>query len=148
MNVTLSWDMTAVIRLLVLFGLVAVPPPGLLDIPMMPTRRFRRGPGVAGIALAATLVAAPRIAAHTDTATAPDTAVKAAFPYDFARFAEWPALPSGASIAVCIIGSEQIATAIVETVRGQNISGYTLDVSGPQESAAWRVCHVRDGHVQ
>ena len=47
--------------------------------------------------------------------------MKAAFLYNFAKFAEWPALPSGAPIVVCIVGDDAIAAALVETVRGQNI---------------------------
>ena len=89
----------------------------------MSPRRFLSGRlGVASIALAATLFAAPGIAADA----APDVVVKAAFLYNFAKFAEWPALPSGAPIVVCIVGDDGIAAAVVETVRGQNISGHTL----------------------
>jgi uncharacterized protein DUF4154 len=104
---------------------------------------FRRAwPGIASIALVATLTVGPRIAAGNGADVAPDVAVKAAFLYNFAKFAEWPALSSGAPILVCIVGDDGIAAAFIETVRGQNISGHTLDVSRPQDSTMWRVCHV------
>lgn len=108
--------------LLMLFGLGAVPS--------------------RGIALAATFIAAPGIAADTSTQTAPDVAVKAAFLYNFAKFTEWPALPSGAPIIACIVGDDGIAGALVETVRGQNISGHALEVWRPQQDTSWRVCHL------
>ena len=73
---------------------------------------------------------------------APDVAVKAAFLFNFAKFAEWPALPAGAPIVVCIVGDDGIAAALVDTVRGQNISGHALEVRRPQDSAAWRACHL------
>lgn len=105
----------------------------------MSPRRFLSGRlGVASIALAATLFAAPGIAADA----APDVVVKAAFLYNFAKFAEWPALPSGAPIVVCIVGDDGLAAAVVETVRGQNINGHTLEVRRPQNSVTWPVCHL------
>ena len=55
--------------------------------------------------------------------------MKAAFLYNFAKFAEWPALPPGAPIVVCVVGDDGIAAALVDTVRGQNISGHALEVS-------------------
>jgi hypothetical protein len=110
---------------------------------MMSTLRFRDGRlGVASIALATALIAAPGIAADGATDMASDVAVKAAFLYNFAKFAEWPALPSGAPIVVCFVGDDGIAAAFVETVRGQNISGHTLEVLRPQGSVTWRTCHL------
>jgi len=95
------------------------------------------------IALVIALAAAPGAVRAADSAdAAPEVAVKAAFLYNFAKFAEWPALPSGAPIVVCIVGNDGIAAALVETVRGQNISGHTLEVSRPQGGAGWRACHV------
>jgi hypothetical protein len=98
--------------------------------------------GVASIALAATLIAAPGIAAGSGTDLAPDVAVKAAFLFNLAKFTEWSELRPGATIAVCIVGADGIAAALVETVRGQNISGHTLEVRRSQESTTWPACHV------
>jgi len=110
---------------------------------MRSTLRFRGGwLCVASLALAATLIAAPGIAADHGTDTASDVAVKAAFLYNFAKFAEWPALPSGTPIVVCVVGDDGIAAALVETVRGQNISGHTIEVRRSQDSATWRACHL------
>jgi uncharacterized protein DUF4154 len=97
---------------------------------------------VASIATAATLVAAPGRPTGDGVSAAPDVAVKAAFLYNFAKFVEWPALAAGARLVVCAVGDDAIAAALVETVRGQNISGHQIDVSRPHDSRAWRDCHV------
>ena len=108
---------------------------------MMSAFGFRGGwLGVASFALASTLVAAPGIAAGADGA--PDVAVKAAFLYNFAKFAEWPKLAPGAPILVCIIGNEKIAAAFADTVRGQNISGHGLEVLRPLDPDTWGVCNL------
>jgi uncharacterized protein DUF4154 len=111
-----------------------------MDVAMMSWRR------VASLAMAATLIAAPGIAAGAGAAggadVGSDVAVKAAFLYNFAKFTEWPALPSGAPIVVCILGDDRIAAALVETVRGQNISGHALEVWRPQDASKWPSCHL------
>jgi hypothetical protein len=105
---------------------------------------FARRLGIAFITLAATFVASSATAASARASAdvAQDVAMKAAFLYNFAKFAEWPALPAGVPLLVCIVGNEGIAAALVETVRGQNISGHPLEIRRAQESAAWRACHV------
>ena len=67
--------------------------------------------------------------------------MKAALLYNFAKFAEWPGLPSDAPIVFCVVGDDPVAAAL-EPVRRQNISGHTLDVRRPHDSAMWPVCHV------
>jgi hypothetical protein len=76
------------------------------------------------------------------TATASDVSVKAALLFNFARFTEWPALPAGGPIAVCVVGDEGVAAALAETVRGQNIAGHALVARRPGDIAAWGGCHV------
>ena len=86
---------------------------------------LRRGEwiGIAGVVLAATLIAAPRINAGGASDAASDDAVKAAFLFNFAKFAEWPALSADAPIVNCIVGGDGVAAALVEMLRGQSISG-------------------------
>jgi len=69
-------------------------------------------------------------------------AVKAGFLYNFAKFAEWRALPSGARLVFCIVGDDDVATALAETVYGQILDGHGLDVRSPQDSRTWRGCHL------
>jgi hypothetical protein len=110
---------------------------------LMPPLPFRSGwLGVESIALAATLVVVPGLSAVNASEVATAVAVKAAFLYNFAKFAEWPALRSGAPIVACIVGDDEVAASLVETVRGQNISGHALAVLRSPESDTWRVCHL------
>jgi hypothetical protein len=112
-----------------------------MGVSIISTRRGRGGPlATASVALVATLIASSGIAAGADVAS--DVAVKAALLYNFAKFAQWPGLPSGAPIAFCVVGDEGIAATLVETVRGQNINGHALDVSRSQDNATWRACHL------
>lgn len=97
---------------------------------------------MASIALAAALVTAPVTAAGVGTGDEQDDEVKAAFLYNFAKFAEWPALPAGVPIAACIVGDDGIASALVETVRGKSINGHGIEVHRPQDTAAMRACHM------
>lgn len=96
-----------------------------------------RWPRTTAIALAATLVSAPVVAAGT-----PADALKAAFLFNFAKFAEWPALLPGSPIVVCIVGSDAVAAAFVATVRGQDIAGHALEVSRPESGGSWRSCNL------
>jgi hypothetical protein len=98
---------------------------------------------IVSIVLTATLFFAAAGAATRDgTDPATDVAVKAAFLYNFAQFAVWPALASRAPIIVCVVGDDLIAAALVETVRGHRISDHALEVWRPAESSSWRVCHL------
>jgi hypothetical protein len=74
--------------------------------------------------------------------TASEVALKAAFLYNFARFAEWPELPSGAPIVLCVAGNENVAAALAQTVRGQNVGGRTLEVSRDEDGSVWRLCQL------
>jgi hypothetical protein len=102
--------------------------------------RSRLRPILVALAIAVAMPAAARnAAAAADVSRA---ALKAGFLYNFARFAEWPALPAGAAIALCIVGDDEIAAALAEMVNGQNISGHALDVSRPTDGRTWRGCHL------
>ena len=95
------------------------------------------------MALAAGFMASIGIAAlAAQPPTAPDVAVKAAFLYNFAKFAEWPTLAPGAPIIVCVVGDDAIATALVHTTRGKNISEHPFEIWRPEESATWRTCNL------
>ena len=98
-----------------------------------------RFPGLIAAAVIAALGFASLAGAQT---AASDVAVKAAFIFNFAKFAEWPTMPAASPIALCIFGDGNIADALGETVRGQNISGHPLNVWQPLESSAWRLCQL------
>ncbi len=101
--------------------------------------RWRPTPILVALAIVVAVPVARRNAGAADVSRA---TLKAGFLYNFARFAEWPALPAGGSIALCIVGDDDIATALAEMVNGQTISGHPLDVSRPTDSRTWRGCHL------
>ncbi len=69
-------------------------------------------------------------------------AVKAAFLYNFAKFAEWPALTPHTPIVFCVVGDDHMADVLADTVRGQTIGAHPLTVSRPDSVAGWRACQV------
>ena len=58
---------------------------------------------------------------------------------------------AGAPITVCVVGDDRLAAALVDTVRGQAVSGHALEVAQPREAAQWRGCHlvfISDGEMR
>jgi hypothetical protein len=96
---------------------------------------------LASIVLAVGLLTPPG-ARDVFAQTAKDVTVKAALLYNFAKFAEWPALRPGEPIVVCIVGNDSIAEAFIAAVRGQEISGHRLELGRPRDAAAWPSCHL------
>jgi hypothetical protein len=80
--------------------------------------------------------------ASAQTNSASDVEVKAAFIFNFTKFTEWPALPSGAAIVVCVTGDDAVAAALVQTVGRQTISGHRVEVRSAQDRARWRDCRA------
>jgi hypothetical protein len=117
-----------------------------MDIPVRcASDRCPRSIGAATLALVMILAAVSgraegQGAAATDITL--NVAVKAAFLFNFAKFAEWPALPPGGPIVLCVVGNEAVAVALAETVRGQNIGGHPRDVLRPPDSSAWHTCQL------
>jgi hypothetical protein len=69
-----------------------------------------------------------------------DTAVKAAFLYNFAKFAEWP--ESTGTLTMCIVGDTRVASALVETVRDKRLEGRALEVKSIGSDAPMLGCDV------
>jgi hypothetical protein len=112
-----------------------------MDVLTMSSVRSPGGPlPLACLAIVAAFIAAPGAAARTSADAS--SVVKAAFLYNFAKYTEWPALPSGAPIVACVVGDDGIASSLVDTVRGQKISGHAIEVRRGQGSATWPVCHL------
>jgi hypothetical protein len=103
--------------------------------------RGRRATRLLGAMLMAFVVGASPSALTTSDAVAP-SALRAVLIYNFAKFTEWPALPASAPIVVCVVGDDAVATALAETVHGQNIGGRSLEVTRPQDTARWRLCQL------
>lgn len=93
------------------------------------------------ISLLASLVAMPAVVCASSDPTS-DTAVKAAFLYHFARFADWPSSSPARPLTLCVVGDARIASALVETVRNKRLNGRSLDVKGLGSDGPVRSCDV------
>jgi len=74
--------------------------------------------------------------------------VEAAFLYNFAKFAEWPAdttaLRSG-PVTFCVLGSEPLHSALEESLAGKSINGRPLvsrEIESPQEALACQIVFI------
>ena len=113
------------------------------------TRVLRRVAGpVSAACLAAALLCASRNAAAQEPAT---YEVKAAFLTNFAKFAEWPAdiLPDGAPMTFCVMGDEDVASAIERLVKSRPAPGRELkvlrlkvDILSHHQESALQACHL------
>jgi len=83
---------------------------------------------------------------HSRVSAQPTTvsAVRAAFLYNFAKFAEWPtdALAPGQKLSLCVLGDNGVADALERTIKGHTIENHELTVQ--VVSAGWpiRSCHL------
>jgi hypothetical protein len=104
---------------------------------LLTVRRRRRI--AAALALA---VAISSGSVSAETATAP--ALKAAFLYHFAKFAEWPSdvLEVGAPIVFCVVQDANVAKALEEATAGRRAGGHALVVRRLDLEGAIRSCHV------
>ena len=74
----------------------------------------------------------------------PPPALKAAFVYNFAKFADWPVevLPSAGPFVLCVIDQSGMADALAEIVQGQVVAGHPLMVRRVTPSDDLRSCHL------
>lgn len=70
-------------------------------------------------------------------------ATKAAFLYNFAKFAEWPAgaLAPGQTLTLCVIGDTDVADALRQIIGQQVLDGHELAVR-TESAAGPGACHV------
>jgi len=102
-------------------------------------RRLERGSVVIAFAIALALAVAVRAAGAAD---GPQGVVKAGLLYNFAKFTTWPKLPSDVTLVFCIVGDDDVATALAAAIHGQTLDGHGLDVRRPQDSRVWHECHL------
>ena len=70
--------------------------------------------------------------------------VKAAFLYNFAKFAEWPAdaLVPGQRLSLCVLGDNAVADALEQTIKGHTIENHELTVQVVNADGPIRSCHL------
>jgi hypothetical protein len=91
---------------------------------------------------AALLLAAMLRPAPASAQSASESTLKAAFLYNFAKFAEWPSdAPPADPLMICVVGDSGTADALDDTVKGRTIDGRKVIVSRPALDNA-RSCHV------
>ena len=74
--------------------------------------------------------------------TAP--ALKAAFLYNFANFAEWPAdvLAPGQRLSLCVVGDSAVADALERTIKGRGVDSHELTVEVVKADGPFPSCHL------
>jgi hypothetical protein len=75
---------------------------------------------------------------------ATEPALKAAFLYNFAKFAEWPAdiLAPGQRLSLCVVGDKGVADALEQTINGHAIESHELTVAVVTADGPIRSCHL------
>lgn len=71
--------------------------------------------------------------------------VKAAFIYNFARFAEWPPSAFGRPsdpIRLCVFGKDPFGEILDDTVRGKTVAQHSFVVIRITDAAKTRDCHI------
>ncbi len=70
--------------------------------------------------------------------------LKAAFLYNFARFAAWPVdvLPAGGPLTFCILGDWFVAQSLEKAVQDKTIDGHSLIVTRLTDDGALRSCQI------
>jgi hypothetical protein len=99
--------------------------------------RWRR---CAAALLAASLLGIPAARAQD----VPESSLKAAYIYNFAKFTEWPAdgLPANAAFNACVLGDHAIAEALERSVKDRTLSGHNIGVMRVQIDGPLRTCHL------
>jgi hypothetical protein len=103
------------------------------------TRRPQARTGAAAVLAALMLWNAP---ADAQGVTGP--MLKAAFLYNFANFAEWPAaaLAPGQPLLLCVIGDNAVADALERTIKGRKVDNHELMVAVVKADGQGRSCHL------
>jgi uncharacterized protein DUF4154 len=83
---------------------------------------------IAGVCVAAILIAGPLPYRAAAANAVDEYQVKAAFIYNFAKFVEWPGDASGNSFDICVAGSDPFGAALDGIIRGKALDGRPLSV--------------------
>jgi hypothetical protein len=70
--------------------------------------------------------------------------VKAAYLFNFTKFVEWPAgaIPDGAPFTICVAGDNPFAATLEDTIRGETVSGRTLQSRPAQGTETCQVLFI------
>jgi hypothetical protein len=70
--------------------------------------------------------------------------IKAAFLYNFAKFADWPAdiLAPGQRLSLCVLGDNAVADALEQTIKGHSTESHELTAQVVGADWPIRSCHL------
>jgi hypothetical protein len=74
-----------------------------------------------------------------------ESAIKAAFLYNFTKFVDWPERAfagSSAPFAVCVLADDAARRAIAATMRNESVRGRPVEVTFPADGDDLKACHV------
>jgi hypothetical protein len=79
----------------------------------------------------------------TSVAATPESQLKAAYVYNFAKFVEWPNAESLSGIAICVYGKDSLGGFLDEAVRGKLVHGLPILIRRlPAGNESWDGCQV------
>src|SRR5436190_24204250 len=99
----------------------------------------------ATLALVATLLLAPASGARAAADDDLEMKVKAAFLFNFAKFATWPpskVKEADATLHLCVEGTDEFARVLAETVRGRVVGTHPVDVVTSPRGEQLKHCHI------
>jgi hypothetical protein len=100
----------------------------------------RRVAALAAVALTCVVMQPARTKAQGVSAPA----LKAAFLFNFAKFAEWPseAMAPGMPLTLCVFGDEAVGDALADILKNRPADSGTLSVRRLRDDSTARSCHV------
>ena len=83
-------------------------------------------------------------ASRTLAQTAPEPTLKAAFLYNFVKFAEWPAevVAPNSPLTLCVIGDAAVQSELEQSVKGHTVAEHSLNVIRSTADGALRSCQL------
>lgn len=95
-------------------------------------------------AVVAILAGVAAAAIRVDAQVVSTPGLTAAFIFSFVKFTTWPAevQPDGSAIVICVIGSAQVADALVQLTHQKTVEGHPLGIRPTALDRPMAECHV------
>lgn len=106
---------------------------------------MKRRIAAASLALAATLLLAVVGGARAASDDELEMKVKAAFLFNFAKFATWPTTKvkeADATLHLCVEGTDEFVRILSDTVRGRVVGTHPVDVVASPRGEQLKHCHI------
>src|SRR5438093_1713916 len=70
------------------------------------------------------------------------SALKAAFLFNLAKFADWSGVQPAVTLVLCVAGDDQLGAVLADSVRGQTIEGHGIEVRRTRSDSPFSACHL------